>query len=219
MRLTKTIVIGALCATIAAAAGIASGAASSGSKKHRTTNNSSTTPGPLGIRKVLFGGPPVHSESVVLNQAGTAWITMTEDNGKVASVSGDQLTITEGTDKVPYKTVTLTIPSDATIIRNGQKASLSDFKAGDFVHVSQSSDGTLVIGGDMTQVRKFKGGPGPGFHFKGGPGGPGGPHFGPPPFAAPGYGSGSGSGSGTPDNGSGSSDNGSGSSDNSQTTS
>lgn len=175
--ITKTIVIAALCATIAAAAGIASGAAQTKTKKTRKGTNSSATSGRPGGPMMVFGGGPVHADVVVLNKAGTAWITATEDNGKVSSVSGDQLAITEGTDKVPYKTVTLTIPADATVIRNGQKASLSDFKAGDRVHVSQSTDATIVIGGDKTMTA-----PGPmGGHGPGHGPGPGGPHFGPPP--------------------------------------
>jgi hypothetical protein len=113
----------------------------------------------------------VHAEEVVLNKAGTAFITQTEDNGTVVSVSGDQLTIKEGTTSLAYKTVTLTIPSDATISRNGAKAALADFKAGDRVRVTSSSDGTSVFGGD-----KAPQGGGPGRH--GGDPPPGGP----PPY-------------------------------------
>ena len=38
---------------------------------------------------------------------------------------GDQLTLKEGTKSVTYKTLTLTIPSGATIKRNGSTAQLS----------------------------------------------------------------------------------------------
>src|SRR5205085_6270131 len=60
-----------------------------------------------------FGGPAVHSESVVLNKAGTAFENVTLDNGTVKSVSGDQLTITESANNVTYKDVTITVPSNA----------------------------------------------------------------------------------------------------------
>ena len=184
MRL-KTILIAALCATVAAAAGIAGSSAATKSHKTRKSTNSSSLPGrPFG--RMMMGGP-VHVDAVVLNKAGTAWITVTEDNGTVSSVSGDQLVITEGTTAVPYKTVTLTIPSDATIIRNGQKAALSDFQSGDHVHVSQSSDGTIVFGGNQVPSGPM------GHHWgHGDRGGAGGP-WGPPPGA--GYGSDNGSSS------------------------
>jgi hypothetical protein len=179
--LARTAVVAALCATVAGAAGIAGSSAAT--KKHSTkkkTTNSTQTAHPIG----RFGGMPVHADAVVLNAAGTAYITATEDNGTVVSATGDQLVITEGTTALPYKTVTLTIPSGATIDRNGATAALTDFVAGDHVHVTQSSDATFVFGGD-------KSGPGPGvpggaggFHIHGGPGGPD-RHFGPPPAGAP----------------------------------
>ena len=97
----------------------------------------------------------------MLNKAGKAFITETEDIGKVKSVSGDQLVITEGVKNVTYKDVTLTIPSNATVVRNFAKAQLSDLKTGDFVHVSQSSDGTFVLASDASQdrTRPFTGTP------------------------------------------------------------
>ena len=111
-----------------------------------------------------------HAEEVVLNKAGTAFITETEDSGTVTSVSGDQLGVKEAASNVTYKTVTLTIPADATVYRNGSKAALSDLKSGDHVHVSSSSDGTTVFAGDGS--------------FRPGPDGPHG-HGGPPPGAPP----------------------------------
>jgi len=69
----------------------------------------------------------------------------------VKSLSGDSLTVTEGLRSVTYKTVTLTIPANATVMRNFNKATLSDLKTGDRVHVAQSSDGTTVFADDGTQ--------------------------------------------------------------------
>jgi hypothetical protein len=62
----------------------------------------------------------------------------------VKEISGNDLTITEGTKTVTYKDVTLTIAAGAEIMRNGAAAALSDLKAGDHVMVSQSSEGTFV---------------------------------------------------------------------------
>jgi len=88
-------------------------------------------------------GPPVHSETVLPNDKG-GFDTITLDQGRFASLSGDQLTITEGTTRATYKKATLTIPSGATVRRNDEKAQLSDLKARDSVLVAQSPDGTVV---------------------------------------------------------------------------
>jgi hypothetical protein len=110
-------------------------------------------------------GPPVHSDSVVPNEKG-GFDTVTMDRGMFSSLSGEQLTITEGTKSATYKTVTLTIPSDATVYRNGEKAALADIKAGDTVTVVQSPSGTMVKAFDAEheqklQIRKRGEGPGP----------------------------------------------------------
>jgi hypothetical protein len=170
-----------LCALVGAAAGIAGSAAAPSSKGKKS--DSSRRAGPhLGFHR----GPPVHAVAVVLNKAGNGFVTVTQDSGKVKSVSGDQLAVTEGVNNVTYKDVTLTIPSGATVLRNGAKAQLSDLKATDFVHVSQSSEGTFVFAAD-TSFRKSERG-----RFRDGPRGPGGPRGlgaggpdGPPPGAPP----------------------------------
>jgi hypothetical protein len=166
----------ALCALGGAAAGIAGSAAAPSSKAKKANSGRRAGP-PFGPR----GGPAVHANAVVLNKAGNGFVTVTEDAGKVTSVSGDQLSITEGVNNVTYKDVTLTIPANATVIRNHAKAQRSDLRAGDFVHVSQSSEGTFVFAEDAnfrTSERNRFGGP-RGF------GGAGGPHGGPPPGAPP----------------------------------
>ena len=181
-RLVRLAVVIGLCALAGAAAGIA-GSAAAPSSKAKKGNSTRRADHPRG-----FHGRAVHANAVVLNKAGNGFITVTEDNGKVKSVSGDQLTITEGVGNVTYKDVTLTIPSNATIARNFAKAQLSALKAGDFVHVSQSSDGTFVLASDASH-RPGRGHFGPRFGPRGDargaggppPGGPWGP--GPPPNA------------------------------------
>ena len=162
----------ALCATVGATAGIATGAAATtkGKSKARTSQTATQGTRPAGRGP---GGMAVHEESVVLSKAGTAYITRTEDSGVVTAVSGSDVTIKEGTATVTYKTLTITIPSGATIQRNGATAAIGDIKVGDHIHVGQSSDGTDVFAGDAS------------FKPTGGPGGHGG-HDGPPPAGATG---------------------------------
>jgi hypothetical protein len=151
--IVRTGAVGAVCALAGSAIGIAGSSASSPAK-----------PGPprlmfAGPRVAVAGpmlgfgplsgaaGPPVHSDAIVPNEKG-GFDTVTMDRGSFTSLSGDQLTITEGTKSATYKTVTLTIPSSATVRRNGEKAELSDLKAGDEVTVMQSPNGTFVAAHD-----------------------------------------------------------------------
>jgi hypothetical protein len=136
------------------------------------------------------GGPAVHAEAVVPNKAGTGFITVTSDAGKVRSISGNDITIDESVGSVHYKDVTVTIPNDATIIRNHAKASLSDIKADDDIRVIASSEQTIVIAEDAAfqkqereRFQKMFRDHGPWDHR--GPGGPGKPGFNGAPPAAP----------------------------------
>lgn len=152
--IVRTSALGVVCALAGGAAGIAGSSASS-SSPHRPPIG----PGGHGFFKLGpladSAGPPVHSDAVVPNPSG-GFDTITMDRGSFSSLSGGQLTITEGTKSVTYKTVTLTIPSGATIRRNGAPAQLSDLKAGDEVNVLQSPKGSLVIAHDAQHQLSFK---------------------------------------------------------------
>jgi hypothetical protein len=212
-RIKQTTAAIAACATVAAVVGIATGAAAPSKSNSNggaapggppefgyavgpppgagpATASAVKGKGPRVMFRVgppggpgTFGGPPVHSEMVVPNKAGDGFITVTGDDGKVNSVSGSQLTITEGTEKATYKTVTLDVPSDATVVRDGEKAQLSDLQAGDQVHVSQSPDGSFVFATDSAFQKKMQ----KQFrqHFKNLPKPPSGLPGGPPPGLPP----------------------------------
>ena len=190
-RLAKLVAVSAICVVAGAAWGIAgSAAAPSKSKKadKAQTNGKGGGPG-HGFGPMGAGGPPIHAEAVVPNQAGTGFDTVTTDSGKFKSLSGNQLTITEGTDTTVYKDVTITIPDGSKVYRNHNAAQLSDLKDGDRVHVIQAPSGTFVAAEDAATQQSERdhwgrGGPGGDRH---GPGGPGRPGPGGPP---PGYGGG-----------------------------
>jgi hypothetical protein len=153
-RLVLTAVIGALCAIVGTAAGIA-GTSAATSKSAGKSARADGRPGPPGGPLRHAGGPPVHSEEVVLNKARDGFITVTTDAGIVKSVSGNELTITEGTKTVTYKDVTVTVAGNATVDRNGSKASLSDVDVGDHVVVHRSSEGTFVGAFDSQHRPRF----------------------------------------------------------------
>jgi type II secretory pathway pseudopilin PulG len=145
-------------------------------------------PGPGPGLRFGFGFGPVHAEAVVPNEDGTGFITVTTDAGTLNSVDGTTLHVKEGTDKKVYKDdVAIDVGNDVTVIRNHEKAKLSDLKEGDHVRViTGAPKGNLVIAEDDAWIaqekKKFRE---HGFrhHGFGPPGGPGGP---PPGAPAPG---------------------------------
>ena len=155
----------AACAAVAAMIGIATGAAApagdngegDGTAKKKGVFEAPLPGPPPGARGnvMILGGPPVHAEMVVPNRSGDGFVTVTEDNGKLESVSGSSLTISEGTEDATYKTVTLDLPDSATVIRNGRKAELADLQPGDNVHVNQSDARTMVFALDSKHQRLF----------------------------------------------------------------
>jgi hypothetical protein len=158
-RLMRTAAIGAACAVVGTGAGIAGSSAATNGKSSSKSARDSHHSDPLGGPFRRAGGPPVHSEAVVPNKAGDGFITVTTDFGTVKSLSGDDLTITEGTKTLTYKDVTITIPSDATVHRNGSAAALGDLQAGDHVRVSRSSEGTFVDAFDSQHKPRPPAGP------------------------------------------------------------
>jgi hypothetical protein len=67
------------------------------------------------------------------------------ERGTVRSVSGQQLTLAEGSTKATYKTVTLTIPADAHVSDNGQKSTLSSVTDGQRAVVVTGPQNTFVF--------------------------------------------------------------------------
>lgn len=182
-QLGIVIVVGALVGALAGIAGSAAAPSKSSSKNKSSTNSKASRfaprhdglrgPGGPGFGP---GGPAVHAQAVVPNKAGDGFVTVTSDAGKVKSISGNDVTIDESVGTLRYKDATVTIPNDATVIRNHAKASVSDLKEGDFVRVVSSSDGTFVMAedaaSDKQERRRFDGHRG----FD---------HPGPPPAGAP----------------------------------
>ena len=148
-------IVGALCAIVGAAAGIAGSSASSSPAPHPRLGLGG--PGFFFKHGPLAGvfGPPVHVEAVVPKQGG-GFETLTMDRGSFSSLSGSQLTIKEGTKTATYKTVSVTIPSGATVRRNDASAQLTELKPGDQVTVVQSPSSTVVIANDAKHELRFK---------------------------------------------------------------
>ena len=131
-------VLGAGASAIAAAG--ASSAGHAGALKSKSAGRARARRAG-GLRRLALRS--VHGDLVVKTKTGFG--TVTFDRGKVDSVSGQQLTMTEGTRKASYKTVTVTIPGGAVVRDNRKPAALSDVKAGQRVLVVQAPQRTFVI--------------------------------------------------------------------------
>lgn len=141
----KLLIVAAACTAIGASASAIATAGATGTNTSGTT--ATATPKARGTGALLgaraLARRAVHADAVVATKTG--FVTVTLDRGFVQSVNGQQLTIREGTKKATYKTVTLTIPSDAKVRDNGQTAALSALTAGERVWVLQGPNATHVI--------------------------------------------------------------------------
>jgi hypothetical protein len=136
--------VAASCLVIGAGAG----ASMIGSAGATTTSSSGATGTTAthahhGLRARRLLGRTVHGDLVLATKHG--FVTVTVDRGRVQSVNGQQLTLTEGTKTQTYKTVTLKIPTDAKVRDNKQLVSLADVKAGQRAIVVQGPQHTWVI--------------------------------------------------------------------------
>jgi hypothetical protein len=154
------IAVATTCALVGAASGIATSVAATttpakttaakakAAKTRAATTAASTTKGPG--RGHHGDGFSVHSVSVQLNQAGTAFVTVTRDEGTVTAISGNDITLHQGTTTVTYKDATITVPAGASVTRNDATAALTEIKVGDRVSISSSSEATTVRAADPT---------------------------------------------------------------------
>jgi hypothetical protein len=140
----KLVALAASCVALGAAvSAIASAGAATPASGTTSTASSAATHrhGRLGLARRAFGGA-VQGSLVVHTKSGFA--TVTFERGVVKSVSGNQLILTERTKKAVYKDVTLTIPSNATVRVNRQKATLGELKSGQHVTVLSAPKRTRV---------------------------------------------------------------------------
>jgi hypothetical protein len=138
-RHLKLIAVAASCTAIGAGASVIASAGAA------STSTSAKPAHPrLAVRHAIRG--MVHAEAVVPTDSG--FTTVTIDRGFAQSVSGQQLTLKEGTKTATYKTVTLSIPADAIVRDNHQDAQLGDIKAGQHVLVVRGPQQTIVIARD-----------------------------------------------------------------------
>jgi hypothetical protein len=145
--LLKLAAVGTACAAVGAGAGIlgSAGAATANPPPHSTARTHVRHHRSRLLRAV-------HADAIVPTKGGR-FVQVTYDRGVVQSVSGQQLTIAEGTRTHTYKTLTLTIPATAKVRDNRQPAQLSDVKAGQIAVVVQGPRHTWVLAHDPRSAR------------------------------------------------------------------
>jgi hypothetical protein len=139
---SRLVLVAVCCIALGAGASAIAGAGAA-------TGSSGKAAQRAGMRGLRAGGlrrlatRAVHGDVVIATKQG--FVTVTFDRGKIHSVAGQQLTITEGTKRASYKTVTLTIPTNAQVRDNRHKASMSELTDGQRVIVIQAPKRTFVI--------------------------------------------------------------------------
>lgn len=140
----KLVALAAACVALGAAVSAitSAGAATPASGTTSTASGAATHPRRLGLARRAFAGS-VQGSLVVHTKSGFA--TVTFERGVVDSVSGNQLKLTERTNKAVYKSVTITIPSNATVRINRQRATLGQLKPGQHATVVSAPKRTVVV--------------------------------------------------------------------------
>jgi hypothetical protein len=136
----KLVLVAAACVTIGAAGSAIATAGAAGTSSTATTTATATK---TSHARGLLARRAVQGAVVVATKNGFETVSLSR--GFVQSVSGQQLTIREGTRKATYKTVTLTIPSNAVVRDNRQPSKLSSLAGGQRVSVVQGPKRTLVV--------------------------------------------------------------------------
>jgi hypothetical protein len=149
-RHMKLLTVGAVCAVAGGGAGAIATAGAAGTSTATTSTAATGSSGSSTAqaaaryrRRGVIARRAVQGDVVVATRTGFA--TVTFNRGFVESVSGQQLTIREGTKARSYRVVTLTIPASAKVRDNGQSATLSELTAGQRVGVVRGPRVTRVI--------------------------------------------------------------------------
>ena len=142
-RHLKLVTVAVACVAVGAAGSAIASAGAASSAATSTTSKTAKAARARGAGARALERRAVQANVVVATKTGFATVTI--DRGFVQSVSGQQLTIREGTKKATYKTVTLTIPPSAKVRDNRQTSKLSALTAGQRVSVVQAPQRTWVI--------------------------------------------------------------------------
>jgi hypothetical protein len=141
---SRLLLVAVSCVALGAGASViaGAGAATSAATSAKSSASARAHPGRRsGLRALARRA--VHGDLVIATKAG--FRTVTFDRGVVDSVSGRQLSITEGAKHGADRTVMLTIPAGARVKDDRRQASLAAVKPGQRALVLVAPRRTLVI--------------------------------------------------------------------------
>lgn len=131
----RLIAVAVTCVGVGAGISAIASAGAATTRTHRQTAKGS---------RVLRAARRAVSGSLVI-PTKTGFATVTFERGTVNTVSGQQLTLAEGTRTKTYRTVTVTIPANAKVRDNGKAAALSSVTPGQRAIIVQAPKRTFVI--------------------------------------------------------------------------
>jgi hypothetical protein len=142
----RTVALATGCVALGAGAGAIASAGAATHHSVKVNHRAQHAGAGHRLRRLRSGaGGAIQGTLVVPTSNGTSFATISFDRGFVAAVSGQQLTINEGTAKATYKAVTLTIPTSATVRNNRTPAALGSLTKGERVAVVQGVKKEWVI--------------------------------------------------------------------------
>jgi hypothetical protein len=136
----RVLALGVACAAAGAGAGTVAAAGASTGHRSPSGAHAAHVGHARGLIRLLRRS--VHGELTIHTAKGFRTVTM--NRGTVDAVSGDSLTMTDGTPKASDQKVTLTIPAGARIRNERKPATLSSLTAGERVVVVQLPRRTIV---------------------------------------------------------------------------
>ncbi len=139
---SRVLAVGAVCAAAGVGAGTVAVAGASTGRHPASSRSTHRTASARGRGLIRLARRTVHGELTVRTSGG--FRTVTIDRGTVDSVSGDTLTMTDGTPTAAARRVTVAIPSSARIRNDHRTAPLSSLTAGERVVVVQLPQRTVV---------------------------------------------------------------------------
>lgn len=137
----KLLGVGASCLALGAGASAIATAGAATPASHAQRQMSLASHSHARRRRLLVRA--VEGHGVVWTRSG--WKTVSFERGSVDSVSGRQLTLTEGTPKHSYQQVTVTVPDSARVRNDRKPAALSSLQRGERVIVVKAPKRMFVI--------------------------------------------------------------------------
>jgi hypothetical protein len=138
----RVLAVGAACAAAGVGAGTVAAAGASTGQHSASDKSAHRTVSAQRRGLIRLARRTVHGELTVRTAKG--FRTVTIDRGTVDSVSGDTLTMSDGTPTATDQKVTITIPSSARVRNDRRPAALSSLTAGERVVVVQLPQRTVV---------------------------------------------------------------------------